>query len=83
LTCNAQGNLYGATQEEAYELQYSAGPWNLVPLQEFPYNSAQGGDPDGSLLVDPSGNIFGTAKAGSKGYGVVFELNPASELRED
>jgi len=43
-------------------------------------NCANGGEPLGPLLRDPSGNIFGTVEdgGGTQGGGGVFELTPAS-----
>lgn len=40
---------------------------------------ADGVFPTGSLVVDASGNLYGTAGGGSSGEGVVFELTPAGE----
>lgn len=38
-----------------------------------------GGDPQGDLTFDQSGNIYGTTTSGGVGYGVVYELTPSSE----
>jgi uncharacterized repeat protein (TIGR03803 family) len=41
-------------------------------------NGSDGGNPYGGLLADKAGNFYGTTNSGGAGYGVVFELSPAS-----
>lgn len=53
---------------------------NLTVLYNFT-GGTDGGDPDGSLISDKSGNLYGTATCGGSsacggGNGVVFMLNP-------
>ncbi|MFZ0684492.1 MAG: choice-of-anchor tandem repeat GloVer-containing protein [Terriglobales bacterium] len=41
------------------------------------FNGADGSQPYGSLIMDKSGNLYGTtANGGSNGGGVVFEVTP-------
>ena len=83
LTFDANGNLYGATNGEAaygygsvFKLTPGSGGWTLTDLYDFT-NGADGGDPYGSVAVDSSGNVFGTAvTAGGNGQGVFFEITP-------
>ena len=54
------------------------GTWTETVLHRF--NATDGSEPwYGSLILDPSGNLYGTTlNGGANGYGVVFELSPPS-----
>lgn len=83
---DGSGNLYGTTALGGtstncangcgvlYELTESNdGLWNEDVIQQF--TGANGSDPQGSLMMDAGGNLYGTTQTGgSKGFGVVFEL---------
>ena len=82
LTADQQGNLYGAStsgglgQGFIFQLTQSNGVWTLTDLYDF-----TGGDdgalPIGSVILDASGNIYGTAaNGGAFGYGTVWMLTP-------
>ena len=83
LTLDAAGNLYGTTtkdgaygQGSVFKLTLSGGGWAETDLYDFPGGS-QGAVPYGSVLVDASGNLYGTASnGGASGYGVVWEITP-------
>jgi uncharacterized repeat protein (TIGR03803 family) len=74
---DAQGNLYcssneGGTDGTVFEL---SGPnfQNLTTLLNF--NGSNGSGPEGGLLVDAAGNLFGTTYGGGLyGDGTVYEL---------
>jgi uncharacterized repeat protein (TIGR03803 family) len=34
--------------------------------------------PRGGLVMDPSGNLYGTTSGGALGYGEIFELSPSA-----
>ncbi|MGO9516897.1 MAG: choice-of-anchor tandem repeat GloVer-containing protein, partial [Candidatus Korobacteraceae bacterium] len=90
LTMDAAGNLYGTTQYgganqdgNVFELSPSGSSWTYTDLHDFTYGS-DGGVPVGTLVVDASGHLYGTAFGGganpcSGGYGcgVVFEITPS------
>lgn len=90
LIFDAEGNLYGSTQDGGsggnnprgtiYELSPSSGGiWTEKILQTFQAAGGDGGVPNGSLIFDASGNIYGTASTGGGGnfhLGTVFELSP-------
>ena len=94
LTFDAQGNLYGTTGEGgtgqcscgvAFELMQNAnGGWTEKVLHNFG-NSGDGSGPNGGLVFDSVGNLYGTTGGGGSscdfgfGCGVVFELMPASD----
>ncbi|HET6177781.1 MAG TPA: choice-of-anchor tandem repeat GloVer-containing protein, partial [Candidatus Sulfotelmatobacter sp.] len=42
-------------------------------LYSFPFSS---GAPNGGLVADSAGNLYGTTRAGGNGSGTVFELSP-------
>jgi uncharacterized repeat protein (TIGR03803 family) len=80
------GNLYGTTYGggaygygTVFELTPKAGGgWTEKVLHSFNANSKDGYQPLASLIVDASGNLYGTTLNGGdqNGYGTVFELTP-------
>jgi uncharacterized repeat protein (TIGR03803 family) len=82
LVIDAAGNLYGTTPNGGpgnfgivFELSPGASGWTETILHHF------GGvfRPQGGLVFDPQGNLYGTANGGGpSGCGGVFELTPAS-----
>ena len=86
LTMDAQGNLYGVQfnyqqgDGAIFKLTNSNGVWTYTTLHQFDGND--GSYPNGSLVVDSNGNVFGTTLLGghnfplcSLGCGVVFEIS--------
>jgi len=82
---DASGNLYGATglggkfsDGCVFKLSPSANDgWRESILYDF--SGPDGSSPDGSLVFDTAGNLYGTtAGGGTYGGGVAFELVPAS-----
>lgn len=81
---DAAGNLYGATGSggsggggTAFELSPSNGGWTYQLLYSFsgPHSGRLVVGPVGNLLMDNSGNLYGTTIAdGAHGYGAVFKL---------
>ncbi len=87
------GNLYGITEREGsfgfgsvFKLSRSGGSWTFTSLHDFTGGS-DGAYPEGSLVMDGDGNLFGTAFAGgitgpncavyeSYQCGVAFEITP-------
>lgn len=93
LVFDQAGNLYGTgtaggPQDEgvAFELSpTSSGPWTETVLHGFSIAYGKdGGSPNGSLVIDQAGNLFGTASYGgngcdaSGGCGIAFELSKGS-----
>lgn len=83
------GNLYGTTYSGgtydygvAFKLSFSNGNWIESALHDF--TVSDGIDLTGQLLIDSSGNIYGTAQEGgdssdcypSLGCGTVWEISP-------
>ncbi len=86
LIMDSAGNLYGVSQfggthgeGNVYKLSPSGGSWIYSDLYDFT-GLSDGGLPDGNLLMDSSGNLYGTTccgggPTGSEG-GVIFEITP-------
>jgi uncharacterized repeat protein (TIGR03803 family) len=83
------GNLYGTTYSgggsdcplscgAVFELSPGAGGWTEATLYEFTGGS-DGSNPQGGVVVDNAGNLYGTASSGgTAGSGTAFELSPGS-----
>ncbi len=81
LISDAQGNLFGTTffggtptgGGTVFELSPNGSNYNLTTLVNF--NGINGYGPNGSLISDAQGNLFGTTTFGGTGSnGTVFEL---------
>jgi uncharacterized repeat protein (TIGR03803 family) len=87
LIFDAAGNLYGETaiggQTEGgtvFELSHTASGWQEQILFDFDTDGsgASGLQPNGGLIFDRAGNLYGTTFYGGIGYGTAFELTPTS-----
>jgi len=82
LIADSNGNLYGATSQggannDGTIFEIASGSNNLTTLATF--NGANGMSPQSSLLLDSSGNLFGTANSGgANGDGTIFEVTAGS-----
>jgi hypothetical protein len=92
LILDGSGNLYGTTTSgggglgdcfsdgdtgcgSAFELSFSNGTWKEKILHDF--TGANDGGFPGGVILDPSGNLYGPARAGgTHAYGNGFELSP-------
>ena len=84
---DAAGNIYGTTYyggTEAcqcgtvYQLKLSGGVWSKTTLHSFA--GADGASPDGPLVLDQAGNLYGTAVSGGAGdKGIVYQLSPSGQ----
>ena len=87
---DSAGNLYGTTlyggihsQGTAFEVSRSGGGWVENAIYPF-LGAGDGGNPNGGLVIDQSGNLYGTTFGGGDptclfgdlACGVVFELSP-------
>lgn len=92
LTIDAAGNLYGTTvfggltqEGVVFELSPTAtGPWTETVLYSF-LGGNDGSFPEGVLVFDKAGNLYGTTFGGGTGYcgfgascGTIFELSKSS-----
>ena len=92
LTLDSAGNLYGTTQAggihdfgTAFVLSLSqGGVWSETVLHSFNSNGTDGYFPEGNLVFDGAGNLYGNTKAGGINLGgVAFELFPQTGRRLD
>jgi uncharacterized repeat protein (TIGR03803 family) len=83
LAIDSSGNIYGTTLSggsnflgTVFQLSPgSNGTWSEKVLYNFSGGADGGSLFDSSLIIDASGNLYGTAETGGAyGYGVVFEL---------
>lgn len=88
LVFDSSGNLYGTATDpfpngEVFELiQSSGGKWKEETIYTFASGS-DGSAPQGTLVFDASGNLYGTTARGGLGCngslcGVVYRLSPQS-----
>lgn len=76
------GNLYGVTfmggtytNGTVYELK--AGSWTEEILHSFDPSAGDGESPQGALVMDSAGNLYGvTPLGGGRKLGIVYELTP-------
>lgn len=85
---DAQGNLYGTTQQggaagRGTVFELASGTWNETILHSFHVNTKDGTGPAAGLIFDTSGNLYGTTPGGGGaggvchgGCGTVFRLAP-------
>jgi len=82
---DASGNLYGVFRlggpnevGAVYQLSPSGMGWTRQFLHSFSGGN-DGEQPNGGLIIGPSGNLYGTTYLGGSGdAGTVFELTPAN-----
>jgi uncharacterized repeat protein (TIGR03803 family) len=80
LVMDSSGNLFGTTStggssSDGTVFEVAAGSGTITTLGSF--NGTEGQGPAGTLIMDSSGNLYGTA-SGSSGRGTVFELGQGS-----
>jgi uncharacterized repeat protein (TIGR03803 family) len=91
LTFDAAGNLYGTTAQGGHLTDCSSvgcgtifkltpqttGKWTQQVIRSFT-GMGDGAGPQGGVIFDAAGNLYGTAISGSKSHvaGVVFKLTP-------
>lgn len=93
LVMDATGTIYGTTVKGgSYDLgvvfelappAQTAGPWVFTIIWTFAGPPEDGAEPTSRLLLDASGNLYGTANEGgahgTRGYGTAFQLAPVSD----
>ena len=83
LILDAAGNLFGTTSQggtysegTVFEVSPNDGGWTETVLHSFPSDGHDGSNPIAPLILDPTGNLFGTTYGGgTNGAGTVFELS--------
>lgn len=83
LVIDSLGNLYGTAGAfgVVFKLAPTAdGSYTESLLHSFDGSTADGGDPNGGLIMDSLGNLYGTTQiGGAGGGGMVFRLSPAAD----
>jgi hypothetical protein len=82
LVADASGNLFGATYTggafgagTVFEIPKTSNGYASTPTTLVNFNGTNGSSPQGALIADASGNLFGTTYLGGTfGYGTVFEV---------
>ena len=82
LIADANGDLFGTTSTggasgygTVFEIVKTATGYASTPTTLVSFNGADGGTPDGSLILDGNGDLFGTTSSGgANGDGTVFEI---------
>ena len=85
LAMDPAGNLYGTTSHEGFfgwgtvfKLDPSG---TLTVLHNFAGGKNDGAEPYAGLVMDSSGNLYGTTRGGgASGDGIVFKLDPSGTL---
>ncbi len=78
LIADSSGNLYGTTRElvpsqDGTVFELAAGSGTITTLASF--DGANGESPEAGLIMDSSGNLYGTtSEGGASGDGTAFEL---------
>jgi len=88
-TLDAAGNIHGTSSGgglnnmgEVFKLTLSNGSWTYTSVS---FDGSNGSNPEGSVILDAAGNIYGTAQVGGNGAcsmygttgcGVVWEITP-------
>jgi len=83
LYMDSAGNIYGTTYQDGaqnhgsvFKLTPQNGSWLYTSLHDFTGGS-DGSEPVSNVVLDSSGNLYGTTSAGGAfGYGVVWEITP-------
>jgi uncharacterized repeat protein (TIGR03803 family) len=80
LTFDGAGNLYGTTYAGGaygygvvFKLTPDSNGWKETVLHGF---LGDGANPYAGLIMDPAGNLYGTASSGKNNGGLVFEITP-------
>jgi uncharacterized repeat protein (TIGR03803 family) len=79
---DSAGNLYGSSVEGGeygfgmvYKLTPSGSTWAMTVLYSF--RGGADGESPRPVIIDKSGNLYGTSGGGAYGYGTVFQLTPS------
>ena len=82
LIADANGDLFGTTEDgganddgTVFEIAKTAGGYASTPITLASFNDDDGAFPEGSLIADANGDLFGTTlEGGANEVGTVFEI---------
>jgi uncharacterized repeat protein (TIGR03803 family) len=79
VTPDGSGNIYGTSATTVFELSPNGSGWTPKTLFTFANAEKDGSDPNGNLVFDNAGNLYGTTTNGGKSNaGTVFKLSPVT-----
>jgi hypothetical protein len=85
LVLDTSGNIFGTTTgggttDEGIAYELVKGPAGYAEKVLHTFSTAKDGEgPEGGLIVDSTGNLYGSTSTGVKGiFGTVFKLSPSS-----
>ena len=86
LIIDANGNLFGTTQQgganavgTVFEIAKTSTGYASTPTTLFDFDYTNGAGPEGGLIADANGNLFGTTSLGGAYFnGTVFEIAKTS-----
>jgi uncharacterized repeat protein (TIGR03803 family) len=71
------GTSGGYTCGNVFQLKVENGAWVEKTVHSFPKHGAKGCEPNGTVVLDNAGNLYGTTSGGGEyNGGTVFELSP-------
>jgi uncharacterized repeat protein (TIGR03803 family) len=81
LAMDAAGNIFGLEYWWVFELSPNGdGSWTRTVIHEFGSGDKDGIYPQGTPVLDQSGNLYGTTESGmSAAYGTVYKLTPVTK----
>jgi uncharacterized repeat protein (TIGR03803 family) len=86
LVADSNGALYGTTYQggsggwgSVFQLVEQNGVWTENVLHDFTCCGNDGENPQGGVILDKAGNLFGATTQGPNGCGVVYEVSPAGQ----
>jgi len=82
LAMDSAGNLYGTAYRDGandlgsvFKLTHSDGGWTYTDLHDFAGGS-DGCEPNGGVVVDSQGNVYGTTTGCGTEFGTVWKIAP-------
>jgi len=80
LTMDAAGNIFGVGTSTVFELSPNGtGGWNPTVIHTFTGAPRDGSTPEGTLVLDQAGNLYGTTVyGGAENIGTVYKLSPVT-----
>jgi uncharacterized repeat protein (TIGR03803 family) len=75
LLTGGSGGCSGYGCGSVFQLSPSNGGWVYTSLYQFT-DGADGGNPEGAVILDPDGSLYGTTTGSLGGYGSVFQITP-------
>jgi len=88
VTVDSAGNVFGTTnlggcefcQGTAFQVAPSQSGWTESILHAFIYDDPDGNEPEGGVILDGSGNLYGSTVGGGSGYGgTLFQIMPSGD----